>query len=336
MGASVDHLLVHLLLPLAVSVIVCVLLVFVLLVHIILVVVEALRRLVHRMLLTLRMHVELRSVLSSHSGEPVGVLLLVFIRVDLEVADLFGDVLFLSVILVVAVGDVLVYLVLEAWLNHVVLIGEPPVGGLPPMRDLRRVVEFRTVRIDLTLDDFLNLVFFIFLLSDVDLTPLARTAAARRGWVVSVVRVLGTMDPDVLGLLLLPSALVVAPARRVSPLLLLAIVELVADACVVHRRAHNGLESVVVPGDSQVVGDDAFDPVVVPHDLDLVDDAVARGPRSRAGLALGVHFVVVARNQQMGNGVARTNFDLAIVPTEHNAVTRLIEGNADVVVGDVK
>ena len=61
---------------------------------------------------------------------------MVFVCVDLEVANLFGDIFFLFVILVVAVGDLLVYLILIAWLDHVVLISMSPVGGLPPMCNL--------------------------------------------------------------------------------------------------------------------------------------------------------------------------------------------------------
>ena len=49
-----------------------------------------------------------------------------------------------------------------------------------------------------------------------------------------------------------------------------------------------------------------------------------------------MNLVVVARNQQMGDRVARTNFDFAIMTTKYNAVTRLIESNADVVVRDIK
>ena len=49
-----------------------------------------------------------------------------------------------------------------------------------------------------------------------------------------------------------------------------------------------------------------------------------------------MNFVVVARNQQMGDSVARTNFDFAIVTSKYNAVTWLIESNADVVVRDIK
>lgn len=49
---------------------------------------------------------------------------------------MFGDIFFLFVILIVAVGDLLVYLILIAWLDHVVLISKSPVGGLPPMSNL--------------------------------------------------------------------------------------------------------------------------------------------------------------------------------------------------------
>ena len=97
---------------------------------------------------------------------------MVFVCVDLEVANLFGDIFFLFVILIVAVGDLLVYLILIAWLDHVVLISKSPVGGLPPMSNLGCVVKLRTIRVDLTLDNFLNLVFLILLLGNIHLTPL--------------------------------------------------------------------------------------------------------------------------------------------------------------------
>lgn len=115
----------------------------------------------------------MRSILSSHSGKSVGVLLLVFVCVDLEVADLLGDVFFLFVILIVAVGDLLVYLILIARFNHVVLVSKSPAVALPPMRNLGCLVYLRTIRINLTLDNFLNLVFLILLLRNIHLTPLA-------------------------------------------------------------------------------------------------------------------------------------------------------------------
>lgn len=85
---------------------------------------------------------------------------------------MFGDIFFLFIILFVAVGDFLVYLILIARFNHVVLISKSPVGGLPPMHYLGCVVYLRTVRFNLTLNNFLNLVFLIFL-SNIYLTPLA-------------------------------------------------------------------------------------------------------------------------------------------------------------------
>ena len=91
-----------------------------------------------------------------------------------------------------------------------------------------------------------------------------------------------------------------------------------------------------MPGDFQIVSDDALNSIIVPHNLNLVDHSVLGCPSTWAWLTLGMNFVVVARNQQMGDSVARTNFDFAIVTSKYNAVTRLIESNADVVVRDIK
>ena len=98
---------------------------------------------------------------------------------------------------------------------------------------------------------------------------------------MSVVKILGTVNPNVLRLLLVPSPLVVGTARSMpSLLLLLTIVELVANSCIIHRRAHNCLESVIMPCDFQIVGDNAFNSIVVAHDLNLVDHSVLGCPRS--------------------------------------------------------
>ena len=91
-----------------------------------------------------------------------------------------------------------------------------------------------------------------------------------------------------------------------------------------------------MPGDFQIVGDDALNSIIVSHNLNLVDHSVLGCPRAWAWLTFGMNFVVVARNQQMGDSVARTNFDFAIVTSKYNAVTRLVESNADVVVRDIK
>lgn len=92
---------------------------------------------------------------------------------------MFGNVFFLFIILIVAVGDFLVYLILIARFDHVVLISKSPVGALPPMRNLGCVVYLGTVRVNLTLDNFLNLIFLIFLLRNIYLTPLACPTSTR-------------------------------------------------------------------------------------------------------------------------------------------------------------
>ena len=98
---------------------------------------------------------------------------------------------------------------------------------------------------------------------------------------VSVVKVLGTVNPYVLRLRLVPSPLIVGTARSMSPLLLLlTIVELVANSCIIHRRTHNCLESVIMPGDFQIVGDDALNSIIVSHNLNLVDHSVLGCPRT--------------------------------------------------------
>ena len=58
--------------------------------------------------------------------------------------------------------------------------------------------------------------------------------------------------------------------------LLMARVELIANAAVLHARASDVREPVVVPLDFQRVGDDRLHPVVVAHDLNLVDDSEGR------------------------------------------------------------
>ena len=90
-----------------------------------------------------------------------------------------------------------------------------------------------------------------------------------------------------------------------------------------------------MPRDFQIVGDNAFNSIIMAHDLNLVDHSILGCPRSRARLTLRMNLVVVARNQQMSDGVARTNFDFAIVTSNFNAVMRLVESHADVVLGDI-
>lgn len=90
-----------------------------------------------------------------------------------------------------------------------------------------------------------------------------------------------------------------------------------------------------MPSDFQIISNDAFNSIIVAHDLYLVDNSVLGWPLSWATFTLGVNFVVVARDQQMRDGIARTNLYFAIMTSKDNAVTWLIQSNADVVVGDV-
>lgn len=88
-------------------------------------------------------------------------------------------------------------------------------------------------------------------------------AAALASLSVSLVLLLWTSSS-------LPASLVVALVSCLR--LLMAGIELVANAAVLHARADDVREPVVVSLDLERVGDDRLDPIVVAHDLHLIDD----------------------------------------------------------------
>jgi len=63
--------------------------------------------------------------------------------------------------------------------------------------------------------------------------------------------------------------------------LLLAMMELVADAIVRHARADNILKPIVVTLNLQCVCNYGFDPIIVAHHLNLVNNAVLTGTSAR-------------------------------------------------------
>ena len=125
------------------------------------------------------------------------------------------------------------------------------------------------------------------------------------------------------------------PLRRLrltGTLVLLAVEELVADAKVLLDRVHDVREAIIVAIDLDDAGDERVDPVVVPDHLDVADDAVG------GDLAAGVlreDLVVVARDVEVRDGVARADLDLAVVASQVDGVGRLGQSHAHAVVGNV-
>jgi hypothetical protein len=86
-----------------------------------------------------------------------------------------------------------------------------------------------------------------------------------------------------------------------------------------------------VPADLELVSNHTFNPVVVTHDLDLADNSLLVG-----GVApLGEHLVVVPGDQQVGDSVASSDFNLAIVSSQDEAVCGLHHRHAHRVIRDV-
>lgn len=77
--------------------------------------------------------------------------------------------------------------------------------------------------------------------------------------------------------------------------LLVAGVELIANTTVLHARADDMGEPIVVALDFERVGDDRLDPVVVARDLYLLDDPESRVSGARRS-SLREDLVVVARD----------------------------------------
>ena len=116
--------------------------------------------------------------------------------------------------------------------------------------------------------------------------------------------------------------------------LLVAGVELIANAAVLHARADDMREPVVVALNFERVGDDRLHPVVVARDLYLLDDSESRvSCRRRASFR--EDLVVVARDDKLRDCVPRPDFDFAVVPTKDDTLTGLHQGHAHAVVGDV-
>ena len=96
-------------------------------------------------------------------------------------------------------------------------------------------------------------------------------------------------------------------------------VELVADSIVLHTGADDVLKAIVVTLDFESARDDGLHPVVVAHDLNLVNDSVLTWTGAGRA-ALGKDLVVVARDQQVRDGVASANLYLAVMASKHYRV----------------
>jgi hypothetical protein len=112
-------------------------------------------------------------------------------------------------------------------------------------------------------------------------------------------------------------------------LLLLAHVELVADALVVHVLKHNLRKPVVVPTDFECVGNDGLNSVVVTHDFNLTNHTLL------PSTALRIHLVVVASNEQVRNRVSCPDLDLAVVTSQNETIRWLHHRHGNRVVRDV-
>jgi hypothetical protein len=122
-------------------------------------------------------------------------------------------------------------------------------------------------------------------------------------------------------------------SRIARPRLLLAIMELVADAEVIFSRVDHLLEPVVVAMHFHRVRNDGLNAIVVAHYLHGADDAKewhVLTPRS-----LGEDLVVVACDDQGRDRVASSDLDRAVVAAEDHAVAWLHDRHGHAVVRDV-
>ena len=109
--------------------------------------------------------------------------------------------------------------------------------------------------------------------------------------------------------------------------------ELIADSKIILASVDDLLKPVVVAMNFDSIRYDSLDSVIVPHYFDRADHSVDWHvviPRH-----FREHLVVVPRDYQRRNGIARSNFDGAIVSPEYDTITRLHDGHRHAVVRNI-
>ena len=110
--------------------------------------------------------------------------------------------------------------------------------------------------------------------------------------------------------------------------------ELVADAIIRHARADNILKPIVVTLNLQCVCNYGFDPIIVAHHLNLVNNAVLTGTSARWA-PFGKYLVIVPRDQKMGDCVASTDLDFAVMAPQDHTVRWLHQSHGHAMVRNI-
>lgn len=113
--------------------------------------------------------------------------------------------------------------------------------------------------------------------------------------------------------------LLIAPLLHKSMLLLMLLLvahlELVAYALIIHLREENLLKPIVVSAYLELVCNHVFNSIVVAHNFNYTDHALLLSVWFRK------HFVVVPSDQKVRNCVTCAYFYLAVVPSEYKTIS---------------